>query len=252
MYAAELHGKLPSKIARSEDILTSNVFSFLKYAKRSVYLREFLLLLNIVPSEQELVEAEFLFWPNYEDGTEPDVVLLIGNYYLLFEAKYHSDFGKETATQQQQLIREIEGGMNEAKSLNREFTLIAITADYTEPKQKFARIIPQYADSIYWINWQALAQILLQRLENSYEDTQDILFAHDLYNLLAFKKLRSFRQFQKLLNIFTSKTIPETIFFSASARFRGDFWGFEKILSAQPRISPVPQSIFYIPKNIKE
>ena len=42
MYQAELNGKSPSEICRMEDILTSNVFSFLKYSNRSIFLKKFL------------------------------------------------------------------------------------------------------------------------------------------------------------------------------------------------------------------
>ena len=37
MYLAELHGKLSSKVQKMEDVLTSNVFSFLKYSEREVF-----------------------------------------------------------------------------------------------------------------------------------------------------------------------------------------------------------------------
>jgi hypothetical protein len=43
MYQAELKGKLPPSASDREDLLTSNVFSFLKYADRTAYLGEFLL-----------------------------------------------------------------------------------------------------------------------------------------------------------------------------------------------------------------
>lgn len=49
MYQAELNGKLPFRICRMEDILTSNVFSFFKYSNRSIFLKKFLgkLVLNM-------------------------------------------------------------------------------------------------------------------------------------------------------------------------------------------------------------
>lgn len=42
MYLAELYGKLPSRIERMEDILTSNVFSFFKYSTREIFLKGYL------------------------------------------------------------------------------------------------------------------------------------------------------------------------------------------------------------------
>ena len=96
MYLAELHGKLPSRIERMEDILTSNVFSFFKYSTRHTFLKGYLEQLGFTISDQEAEYAEFIFWPRFEENTEPDLVIIVGNYYLVFEAKYHSGFGEET------------------------------------------------------------------------------------------------------------------------------------------------------------
>ena len=94
MYLAELHGKLSSRVERMEDILTSNVFSFFKYSSRDIFLKNYLNKLGFNISDQEAEEAEFRFWPIFEDGTEPDLVIIIGNYYLLIEAKYFSGFSE--------------------------------------------------------------------------------------------------------------------------------------------------------------
>ena len=104
MYIAELRGKLSSQAELMEDVLTSNVFSFFKYANRKTFLKPFLNDLGFVISQEEARKAEFEFWPSYEDGTEPDVVVVVGNYYILFEAKYFSDFGPD------QLKREADSG----------------------------------------------------------------------------------------------------------------------------------------------
>jgi hypothetical protein len=42
MLVAALNGKIPSALLKSEDILTSNVFSFSKYAERTIYLKALL------------------------------------------------------------------------------------------------------------------------------------------------------------------------------------------------------------------
>ena len=42
MYLAEIHGKLSRKQENQEDILTSNVFSFFKYAPRNIFLSAFI------------------------------------------------------------------------------------------------------------------------------------------------------------------------------------------------------------------
>nr|MDA8226876.1 hypothetical protein [Desulfitobacterium hafniense] len=165
MYLAELKGKLPAQLSRSEDILTSNVFSFLKYANRRVYLKSFLSRLGITLSNEDLEEADFVFWPSFDDYTEPDVVIIVGSYYILFEAKYLSDFGQETEKHKSQLVREIEGGLLEAKALGKEFLLVAITADYYYVKEKYLEVTTKPACNFKWINWQAVSSMLLRLIE---------------------------------------------------------------------------------------
>jgi len=94
VYLAEIHGKLSNNNENREDILTSNVFSFFKYANRQVFLYALMQFLSLDISNTALNDAEFIFWPTYTDNTEPDLVIIIGSYYLLVETKYHSGFGK--------------------------------------------------------------------------------------------------------------------------------------------------------------
>ena len=55
-----------------------------------------------------------MFWPILSKNTEPDLVIIVGDWYLLIEAKFNSDFGEETLTRASQLDRELdEGGFNE-------------------------------------------------------------------------------------------------------------------------------------------
>ncbi|HOI94552.1 MAG TPA: hypothetical protein PK250_07585 [Syntrophobacter fumaroxidans] len=244
MYLAELHGKIPSSLEDKEDILTSNVFSFLKYSDRRVYLREFLKLLALEVSDDDLDGAEFQFWLNYDDKTQPDLIIVVGNYYLLIEAKHLSDFnvggGKKA-----QLLREIEGGMNEAKSLGKEFYLIAVTSDYVYQSAKFKDVISLYPRHLKWINWHSISIMLLNLLEKYDSSLPNFLFTTDLYHLLAKKKLRSFRSFENLLGTGKVESF-HTIFFAVdSARFRGQFIGFSESLSGLPEVIKPKGSIFY-------
>ena len=85
MYVAELHGKLSPKMERMEDVLTSNVFSFFKYADRSVFLKRYLNYLGVGITQSEALSAIFNFWPRYEDNTEPDVIIRTQNHYILID-----------------------------------------------------------------------------------------------------------------------------------------------------------------------
>lgn len=215
MYIAELRGKLSSRAEFMEDILTSNVFSFFKYTNRKTFLKPFLNNLGFVISQEEAKKADFKFWPSYEDGTEPDVVVVVGNYYILFEAKYFSDFGPD------QLKREAKSGMLAAKNLSKQFHLVAITAHYSEPKEKF-RFIPAYIN-FKWLNWHSVTSFLEEKLKKAIPDRQ---LTEDLYSLLIKKNLRRFDSF---LSLFSKMVIDESrfaFFDYVSAKYRGEFIGF--------------------------
>ncbi len=53
MYITELKNKIPPSLERMEDVLTSDVFSFFKYAERTIYLKSLLKKLNIAVSDKE-------------------------------------------------------------------------------------------------------------------------------------------------------------------------------------------------------
>ena len=244
MVLAELHGKLSRNTERMEDILTSNVFSFFKYARRDIFLKRYLEnLLGAHFTVGELDAADFVFWPSYEDGTEPDLVMVVGSYYLLFEAKYFSDFGKETPERKDQITREIEGGSIEAKRLGKRFEFVAVTADSVFRKEKFSNLTKDLSERFRWTNWQAVASLLEGVLAGQLGlKPHELCHAQDLLNLLDRKNLRSFGGFT-LEGHFTRY---DQIFFDAdSASYRGSFIGFQEALGGCTRITPAPQPIFF-------
>jgi len=246
MYLAELHGKLSSRIERMEDILTSNVFSFFKYSTREIFLKGYLDRLGFEVSNYQANEAEFMFWPRFEENTEPDVVIIVADYYLLMEAKYFSGFAEGTKKTKAQLLREIEGGRLDAKNYGKDFRLVAITADHYYKEDKFNVIPPDFVPNFKWTNWQLVASFLDNVLGSSNEiKKQERDFALDLYNLLDKKNLRDFQGF----NTSCSKiTLPEklaSVFFEVkTARFRGDFIGFSDSLSLDRIIQPLGETVF--------
>jgi hypothetical protein len=244
MYLAELHGKLSSRVERMEDILTSNVFSFFKYSSRDIFLKKYLNKLGFKVSTKEADEAEFKFWPVFEDGTEPDLVIIVGNYYLLIEAKYFSEFSAGTEKDEHQLLRELNNGKLEAKNYDKEFCLIAITADYYYKKDKFEVILQEFCPHFKWINWQSVSSFLdniLSSNPNVKGPERD--FCLDLYNLLDKKHLRSFQNIAyngPLLKDYSS------IFFNAkTAKLRGDFIGFIDSLSLAKGLKAVGKTVFF-------
>jgi len=115
------------------------------------------------------------------------------------------------------------------------------------------RLVREIDCRFKWINWQAVSTILLDVLEQDQEQAPNYLYAVDLYQLLDKKKLRGFLPFTRLMHIYNAELPPNIIFFSAqTSAFRGDFIGFETILSVLPRIDNVPKSIFYSVSNFTD
>ncbi|MBN1618388.1 hypothetical protein JW887_03535 [Candidatus Dojkabacteria bacterium] len=246
MYLAELNGKLSQK----EDILTSNVFSFFKYSDRQVFLYQFIKLLGLDVNQSEAKKAEFIFWPTYGDGTQPDLVIIIGKYYLLFEAKLDSHFGLATAKTQHQLIREWEGGSLEARNLKKIFKLIAVTAHYS--RHQFINEISNISlPEIIWINWHKIA-LLIEEIISNYGilRSETLLFAEDLHSLLVRKKLRKYAGKE----IFSGQDLliepPMYLFLNPStAQYRGDFIGFTTTLCNTPKLKLIDGIIFHSNKK---
>jgi hypothetical protein len=228
LYLAEIHGKLSSNIMNKEDVLTSNVFSFFKYSNRTIFFSEFLKLLDIHISPLDAKNAVFDFWPRFIDGTEPDVVIHVGEYYILIEAKYHSGFGQENQAIKHQLFREYEGGNLEANILDKKFVFVIITADLFNKPNIFEKIPASIKQEIKWINWQAIT-ILIEKilLMNPEIDPITKLFAEDFFLLLQKKGFRNYIGLKKIhikekINMFAGN-----IFFDIdSIKYLGVFQGF--------------------------
>jgi len=223
MILAELHGKIPSKFDDKEDILTSNVFSFFKYSDRQIF-KDYLSELGIEVTIKESETAEFVFWPSYDDGTEPDLVVVCGKYYLLFEAKLYSDFSPKTSTIASQIEREISMGKMTAENLNKEFIYIALTAEYYKKKGEYLK----YKTNEFlfvWTNWQFISSFIEKKLESE-NLHQNRNFANDLFSLLVKKKLRSFDGLTKI-RIKNEIELNDTIFYNLNtSKFKGEFTGF--------------------------
>jgi len=246
MYIAELKGKFSPREERKEDILTSNVFSFFKYADRKLFFYQFLKLIDIHADIKDLITAEFIFWPNYEDGTQPDLVIIIGNHYLLFEAKLFSGFGNNADSERFQMTREFTSGSQEARNLKKNFRLIAITAHYS--KHHFiSDLFGEIHFDFQWISWHQIS-LLIHNILNSNECMQieNKSLAEDLYNLMVKKKLRAYagqNAFDQSKKLFF---YPENLFFNASsAIYRGDFLGFSNVFIDIPQIKYQENPIFY-------
>ena len=244
MLSAELRGKLPGCIQILEDVLTSYVFSFLQYSSRSLFLGGFLKDVEIRVSDGELKAAEFRFWPTFADGTEPDVVIVVGDYYVLFEAKLFASFDPGDGFTQPQVVREIEGGMEEAVREGKQFHFVAVTADSCFPGESLG-CYPQHASVMRWVNWQSIARLVLTQIEEHGAALPDGEYARDLLAILDARNLRGYRGFD-VIDMPAITRPPEALFLSAQTlAYRGEFLGFGATLGGLPAVEPVDSPIFF-------
>jgi hypothetical protein len=247
MYQAELRGKLSKRNENREDILTSNVFSFFQYADRRVFLHRLINSWGFRITKEDALRAEFQYWPQFADGTEPDLVIIVGDYYLLIEAKYLSGFGQETATARHQLIREAEGGAHEARHLGKEFRLLAVTADHYLRPELCNEVPAEVHPYFVWTNWQHIALVIYQTLDSGVTLAPEArAFAEDLYALLQQKNLRSYAGVSVLGSSQKLADQPGTAFFEAkTASYRGTYLGFPASLESETDLVPLSQGIFF-------
>jgi len=247
MYIAELKGKIPREFEFKEDILTSNVFSFFKYSTREIFLKALIDFLEITIGTTDLGNAEFIFWPKFEDGTEPDLLILIGGHYLLFEAKYTSGFGQETEFIQHQLEREYLQGCLQAKTLGLKFSFFAITNDLFENKEKYSDVPKFLWGKVKFINWQNVTSLIEKILSSKLAlSVGDRMMAEDLYSLLLLKGLRIYEGFRHCKSLGSVSQPKNTIFYEVSNSISiNRFKGYERSLVEFIEIKPPTSVLFW-------
>ena len=239
MLRAEIQGKLPSALTRSEDLLTSNVLGFFDYANRSRYLLAWLrdiLHLDVEPGDAEA--ARFQFWPTYPDGTEPDVVLEVGRYYLLVEAKLDSPFGLDPADPtRDQLNRELRQGQLEADVAGLDFRLVTLTRESWGNPERYPNLRGE--PCWIWTNWQAMTR-LLARIDGAQPDRM----CGDLVMLLRRRGLQVFDGFEA--GAPAPRPAPKLFFDLLTARSAVAFRGWLPVLGGCPSAASL-QHIFWAP-----
>lgn len=174
---AELRGKLDvtksTGASRLEDTLTDAVFAAFRYLPKATALSRLLhaFFPQVGFSSEEVSRARVELWPRLSAGTEPDVMLTVGRWLILVEAKYRSGFGID-ADRTHQLEREWRHGRDHAAARKLKGPLIvAVTDDPRTPaeihgvREALEDAVVQAAgfsaaDAIRWVPWQSLARIL--------------------------------------------------------------------------------------------
>ena len=239
MLRAELHGKLPREARYSEDVLTSNVFGFFEVADRRILQRYLQDALGIDTTVAEAEEAIFTFWPSYADGTEPDLVLEVGRWYLLVEAKLQSGFGQDQSDEEQnQLRRELREGRAVADNANRLFRLVTITKESFCDRKRYPDVQDEDLECWCWTNWQRVTQLL-----DEMKDEECGHLGLQLRELLHNRSLRGFRGFGRLGQ--THPTPPSVFWQTNLTRFSGGFVGFNRVLRGL-MVPSSPSQVFWV------
>jgi hypothetical protein len=143
-------------ITRMEDVLTSNVFGILKNVDQSFTNS----ILGAAGIDGDFFDLKYDFWPKYDDGTEPDLVLSNDDAYILVEVKYTSDFGSPGLQSNSQIVRELKQGSKEAGQ--RKFYYLAVTCeeDVSWNEKAGEDIESDYSEHLYAISWNAVLKEL--------------------------------------------------------------------------------------------
>ena len=221
MIEALLHGKLTPKQENMEDILTSNVFGMLQYVDPQQGLFRFLAKARTIDGDYPLKNINGCnnlekpeFWPRWQN-CEPDVVLFIkksvGSPHLIcIEAKYRSgkssvaeyieEYNEEQLAQEctDQLIREWNNLVKEAKIRRAEPILIYLTADVGCPRQEILDSIDEYNKKQYsnstkplicWLSWRELSGLFrddsnqILKAIASMAEKMELIFFHKITHL---------------------------------------------------------------------
>lgn len=223
MIQAQLHGKAPSELTWSEDILTSNIFGLLKYLSTPEttvdILRCSFNLDNrslVIPDDTERII--YFFWPRLLNS-EPDLVLLLdsshGTHVIGIEAKYLS--GKSSSEdlnveeddrnnrQRDQLAREIEDlfepenyqllGISKERILS--INMIYLTLESYMPREELQDTINSLRNQenqvdgkevLFWLSWKSIHGVLRERIMQG----SDGYIKDDLLKYLTRKDLISY------------------------------------------------------------
>jgi hypothetical protein len=212
MLFAELHGKLDPNapdLERREDILTSTVFGTLLVAGAVDLLVSWInSARHLGPDGRSDHEAlglsaaqpvKYWFWPSLSGGTQPDILVRIGQRLLVIEAKYGSSKSAPSSTPEMngetaddvsasdQLLREWQaiqpsaaglawypGDLRDAiETCERDLVYLvsarrtpSATRELRESHEKIRTILKENASRLWLLTWQDLHGLLLRQVES--------------------------------------------------------------------------------------
>lgn len=204
---------------KSEDILTANVFGHLKYIKTIDWIE---ILINDYSEIYPSNNFKLSFWKEIpppknikisEGNTEVDVIIESSNTVIFIECKYHAKASEGTTgsnkirKERNQIIRNIDVGLNYSFEVNKKFFFTYITTNKNTPIEisRYKNIInivndikdyhhnnPGYlknisSNQIKWVTWEQIGIYIFQQCENL--NPTEKMIAKDLLKYLCLKGL---------------------------------------------------------------
>ena len=201
---AELRGKIESNL---EDELTGNFFGTLRYTGFEKILQP-LFIKCIRPAELAnkiknirggYWDDKISFWP-YDSPAEIDVLLDFEEILIGIEVKYQSGLSTDD-----QLEREAK--ILKKKANGREKVLILLAPESTcleiVTKRRCNMIFKEFGVNLSYISWEEVSDELTKLQLNNF----DALIAEDLIKLLKIKGFESFRSFEVVGELKSSKNL---------------------------------------------
>lgn len=200
MLQSIIHGKLPSSVWNSEDVVTSSIVGGFQYLSDPLYIVRVLcssvsLGGDFLAFSKPIKRVQYKFWPSLKQ-CEPDAVILLidedaGVHIVGVEAKYTSpksseedetiDFEERKTWQRDQLSRELEDlndsdtskkfSIDEQDILSRQ--LIYLTNDTMIPEEDMlsgVRHSKATNNKVYWLNWASFYEAACMEPQTKQDD----------------------------------------------------------------------------------
>lgn len=238
MLQSIIHGKLPSSVWNSEDVVTSSILGGFQYLSDPAYIAQALcssidLAGNSLALPKPIMQVRYTFWPSLKQ-CEPDVVIVLtdenaGVHIVSVEAKYTSPksseedetvaFKERKTWQRDQLSRELEDlndsdtskkfSIDEKDIVSRQ--LIYLTNDTVMPEEDMLLGVKHSKASnnnVYWLTWASFYEVACMEPKTE----QDELILSQIQEVCDRKNLTRFHGWGTLPEI-----LPFEGFYSSNA-----------------------------------
>jgi hypothetical protein len=194
----------------SEHVVLADVFGIVKNLPATVGLNPWLISATKI---QELVSSKWnaSFWQkqrkppgSVEGSTEVDLVLESKTAIVFVEVKMNSDVSQGTQANpwRNQLVRNLDVGFYRARTQRKQFALIYVTPDLSEPPilarmRQQASSFPanpginadEIALCLHWSPWSAIGEVLAEKYIRADMTDIELKFVRDLLAYLCHKRL---------------------------------------------------------------